>query len=102
VAGWYLRGGVMGNIVGGESFIHERRADGAPLADRLRATDDLGRELVAEGRATNMMIWPRYPTIYAWFAHFEWTFDGLTAQGEEQEWVPLNQRRRFVREGRHG
>ena len=102
VAGWYLRDGVLGNIVGGESHIVERRADGAPLADRLQATDDLGRELVAEGRATNMMIWPCYPTVHAWFAHFEWTFDGLTADGEEQEWVPLNQRRRFVRQPRAG
>ena len=102
MAGWYLRDGVVGNIVEGESFVHDRRADGAPLADRLRATDDLGRELVAEGHATNMMIWPCYPTVYAWFTHFEWSFDGLRASGEEQEWVPINQRRRFVRERRRG
>jgi hypothetical protein len=97
VSGWLLRDGVVGTIVGGESFVHERRSDGAPLADRVRATDDLGRELVAEGRATNMITWPCYPTIYAWFTHFEWEFDGLTAQGEEQEWIPIAQRRTFVR-----
>ena len=102
VAGWYLRDGVLGNIVGGESNVFERRADGAPLADRVEATDDLGRELAAVGRATNMMMWPCYPTAYAWFTHFDWTFDGLRAQGEEQEWVPINQRRRFVRERRRG
>ena len=97
VAGWHLRDGVVAAIVGGESFVYERRPDGAPLADRLRATDELGRELVAEGRATNMLTWPNYPTVYAWFAHFEWEFDGRRASGEEQEWLPINQRRRFVR-----
>lgn len=100
VAGWYLRDGVVGNIVGGESFVHQRRPDGAPLADRLRATDDLGRELVAEGRATNMITWPCYPTAYAWFAHCEWEFDGHRAGGEEQEWLPMGQRRNFVRRNR--
>ena len=28
---------------------------------------------------------------------FEWSFDGVAASGEEQEWIPINQRRRFVR-----
>ena len=102
VAGWYLRDGVVGTIVEGESFISERRDDGAPLADRVRATDDLGRELTAVGRAANMIIWPCYPAIYAFFTHFEWEFDGLSASGEEQEWIPINQRRRFVRRNLHG
>jgi hypothetical protein len=97
VAGWYLRDGVVGHIESGESFVHERRADGAPLADRLRAVDHLGRELVAEGRSTNMITWPCYPTVHSWFTHFEWAFDGHTAQGEEQEWLPINQRRRHAR-----
>ena len=100
VTGWYLRDGVLGTVTGGESFIHERRADGAPLADRLHAVDDLGREFTAEGRAANMMIWPPYPELHAWFAHFEWEFDGLTASGEEQEWIPLAQRRTFARRNR--
>lgn len=97
VGGWLLRDGVVGTIVGGESFMYERRDDGAPLADRLRATDDLGRELVAEGRAANMITWPCYPTAYAWFAHFEWEFNGIQASGEEQEWIPITQRRNVVR-----
>ncbi len=102
VAGWYLRDGVVGTIVEGESFISERRDDGAPLVDQVRATDDLGRELTAAGRAANMIIWPCYPVIYAFFTHFEWEFDGLAASGEEQEWIPINQRRRFVRRNLHG
>jgi hypothetical protein len=97
VGGWLLRDGVVGTIERGESFVHQRRPDGAPLADRVRAVDDLGRELVAEGRATNTMIWPCYPTAFAWFSHFEWEIDGHTAQGEEQEWLPIHQRRRFAR-----
>jgi hypothetical protein len=98
VAGWLLRQGVMASITGGESDIFERRADGAPLADRIRATDDLGRELRAEGRAANMITWPCYPTVHAWFTHYEWEIDGgLRASGEEQEWIPLHQRRAFLR-----
>ena len=60
-------------------------------------TDDLGRELVTEGRAANMLTWPCYPTASARFTHFEWDVDGTPAAGEEQEWIPINQRRRFVR-----
>jgi hypothetical protein len=99
VGGWLLRDGVLGTIFGGESSMYERRDDGAPLADRIRATDDLGRELVAEGRAANMITWPCYPAVHSWFAHFEWEFDGLQASGEEQEWLPITQRRNFVRKG---
>jgi hypothetical protein len=99
VSGWLLRDGVMAAIVDGESHVFERRADGAPLADRIRATDELGRSLSAEGRAANMITWPCYPTLYAWFTHFEWEVDGLRASGEEQEWIPLQQRRAFVRRG---
>jgi hypothetical protein len=97
VSGWYLRDGVLGSIVEGESFVYERRDDGAPLADRIRAVDDRGRELVAEGRAANMIVWPCYPNLYSFFTHFEWEVDGQAASGEEQEWMPINQRRRFVR-----
>ncbi|HVW34623.1 MAG TPA: hypothetical protein VHL53_18975, partial [Acidimicrobiia bacterium] len=98
VGGWWLRDGVVGTITGGESFVFERRADGAPLADRVTALDDLGRRLVAEGRGTNLITWPGYPNLHAWFTHFEWTFDGLAAPGEEQEWIPLPHRRRFTRQ----
>jgi hypothetical protein len=34
----------------------------------------------------NMITWPCYPTIHAWFTHYEWELDGgLRAPGEEQE-----------------
>jgi len=46
-----------------------------------------------------MITWPCYPTLHAWFTHYEWDFADLAASGEEQEWVPVQQRRTFVRRG---
>jgi hypothetical protein len=97
ISGWYLRDGEMGSISSGERRILERGPDGRPARTSVSATDSLGRELRAEGRTTNMLIWNGYSYLFQWWAQVEWELDGETAYGEEQDWWPMQQARQFLR-----
>lgn len=97
ITGWHLKDGEMGSITSGERRILERGPDGRPLRTSVSATDSLGRELRAEGRTTNMLVWNGYSYLFQWWAQVEWQFDGQTAYGEEQDWWPLQQARQFMR-----
>ena len=99
-SGWYLKDGVCGSLVSGERTMLERGADGRPLRVRIDATDDLGRTFEAVGHTTNMLVWPGYSYLYMWWAQVEWQFDGQTCYGEEQDWWPNQQARKFLRKRR--
>ena len=65
-----------GQIAGGTSRVTERGPDGRPLRMELAATDELGRELHAEGRGLNALVWSVYDRTYQLPCTTLWEFDG--------------------------
>jgi len=71
---------------------------GRPLTVVLDGVDELGRELHAEGRCRNALFWHGYPYLYQFWCMAEWDFDGHSGVvGEEQDFFPLQQARRYLR-----
>ena len=97
IAGWYIKDGLVGVIVEGERTVTERGHDGRPLYSVLKAKDEHGRILEAEGRWVNWLKVTTYPFLFEWWSLVEWQFDGVTAWGEDEEFWPLQPARRFLR-----
>jgi hypothetical protein len=97
VFGFYVRDGQGGYITGGTSRVLERGPDLRSLHVELDATDDHGRELHAEGRGVNALVWPVYDRTYQLCAATEWSFDGVRATGEDWSCMPTEQARRMLR-----
>lgn len=97
--GWYLRDGVLGEMVSGTSTVTERGPDGRPLRVVLDGVDDLGRQVHAEGRARTWLKWPAYQML-TFFTGVEWSFDGRTGWGELQDMFADQESRRIFRRGR--
>lgn len=95
--GWYLRDGTPSLLVSGTRTVVERDGRGRPLHVVVEAVDELGRELRAEGRARTWLWWHGYAFMFQFWTQLEWTFDGQTAIGEDQDFFPIQQARRFVR-----
>lgn len=83
-----------------DEFFHERNDD--PHWNESGWFSFMVPERSLSGMMYRYHVWPCYPNIYSFFTHFEWSLDGLVASGEEQEWIPINQRRRFVRATHRG
>ena len=95
--GWYFRDGVRAEMLQGERRVVERDSRGRPVRVVVEGTDELGRSLRAEGRRVNVL---RYPCHSFWvdnWALFCWHFDGRQAWGEDQDFVQLQQNRRYLR-----
>jgi hypothetical protein len=95
--GWYIRDGVRSEFGSGEREVTERGPDGRPLRVRVTGEDELGRVLQADGECVNVL---RYPCFTFWLDNWcltRWTFDGQEAWGEEQDFIQLQQHRRFLR-----
>ena len=97
IAGWYWHDGVVGRIVDGERRLPERGHDGRPLRTELTAVDEHGRTIEAEGTWKNWLRFNPYPFVFEWWSLVEWTFNGLTAWGEDEEFWPNQPARRFMR-----
>lgn len=97
VGGWYVKDGVMADLVSGEYRTTERRDDGAPLTVELEAVDALGRTLRATGKSRNRLQWHGYTIILNWWCLASWEFDGLEASGEIQDYYTLRRQRLFRR-----
>jgi len=95
--GWYARDGVTASLVAGQRRVVERHPDSRPKRILVTATDDQGRELEAEGNCRNWLIWHGYPEIYMNWTGTVWTFDGVQVWGEEQDFWPFSQGRKYVR-----
>lgn len=86
--GYLMRGGVWSRLVAGTREV-ERDASGRPVAIRIDATDEAGRHVSATGTARTRMIYAPYPSMMAWISLVEWTLDGATCWGEDQDvWSP--------------
>jgi hypothetical protein len=88
---------VYGNLSEGVVRVDERGPDGRPLSVVTEATDNLGRRLSAYGRMRNHLHWRGYPWLSMWWAQTEWSFDGQQAFGEQQDFVPVQLRRKVAR-----
>jgi hypothetical protein len=97
IYGWYVRDGEVGNPVTGSFKVAERADDGRPLRMVVEGKDNLGRDLYAEGRSVNWLCQRLYPFMGMWWALTEWTFDGVTCWGDEEDFFPIDQFRRFRR-----
>jgi hypothetical protein len=98
IFGWYLRDGVSSRLISGERTVTERDDRGRPIAVVIDGVDELGRELHTEGRCRNALFWHGYPYLYQFWCMAEWDYDGHTGVvGEEQDFFPLQQARRYLR-----
>lgn len=93
VGGYLLRDGTMSKLVSGRREVLEREDD-APVRIRIAATDELGRELKAEGLCVNRLHLMMNPNLLAWNSLTEWRFGNLTAWGEDRDnWTAATIRR---------
>jgi hypothetical protein len=97
VFGWYLRDGEPSRLVSGTRTVIERDEQGRPQRIVVDGVDMLGRVLRADGRCLNHLWWRGYPSMFQWWSLCEWELDGATALGEEQDFIPLQQARRHMR-----
>ncbi|WP_028935463.1 DUF7065 domain-containing protein [Pseudonocardia spinosispora] len=95
--GWYMRDGETSRLVSAHRTVTSRDAGGRPLEIVVDGTDELGRTLHAVGRTRNALRWNGYAFLYMFWCMTEWEFDGETAIGEEQDYFPIQQARRFLR-----
>jgi hypothetical protein len=99
MSGYYVKDGILGDIVGGTRRCLERGVvDGMPVRDILDVEDSLGRRFTAEGRHFTPIRWPGiYGDFMSWVCQSEWSFDGLEAvPGEIQEWMMFRTYRKFI------
>jgi hypothetical protein len=63
----------------------------------LDITDEAGRDIRAEGRCLNKIGLHLNPNLFTWNCLTEWTFDGVTAWGEDHDNWSAPAARRFFR-----
>lgn len=81
----------------GTRKVAQRGADGRPEIVLVTAVDQLGRTLEAEGRMYNHLVFPLYPHYYMWWCGAVWSFDGQVGYGDEMDYYPGDQARRWLR-----
>ena len=98
-AGYLLRDGVMASLVEGHRKVLQR--DGPrPIATEIRATDKLGRELLARGEAQAAAEFMLFPDRGQWWSLYQWQYDDFhSAVGEDQEYYGIQEFRRWHRAG---
>ena len=98
IHGYVLRDGERSRLQSALRTVVERDADtGFPRRVTLDITDQLGRELHAEGRCLNQLAFPINPNLFTINCLTEWTFDGITAFGEDHDNWAAASIRRFMR-----
>jgi hypothetical protein len=86
IHGYLLRDGQWSKLASARREVLERDPVGAhPLHVRIDGVDELGRELHAEGRCRNSIAVFLNPNLFTINALTEWTFDGVTAFGEDHD-----------------
>ncbi len=86
IHGYLLRDGEWSPVVSGSRTVLKRDPGTAyPTAVALDLVDELGRVLHAEGRCLNGLGLFLNPNLYSVNCLTEWTFDGITAYGEDHD-----------------
>jgi hypothetical protein len=99
IHGSLTRGGERSKLASATRVVTERAPhNGFPRAVRIDGVDELGRELHAEGRCLNALAFPINPNLFTVNCLTEWTFDGVTAFGEDHDNWSAAGIRRFSRE----
>ena len=103
IHGYLLRDGIWSKVASGSRRVLERDADTAyPTAVALDLTDESGRNLHAEGRCLNGLGLFLNPNLYSVNCLTEWSFDGLTAYGEDHDNWSATGIKEFLRSRRSG
>jgi hypothetical protein len=99
IHGYLLRDGVWAKLASGRREVLEReKATGYPSRVRVEGRDELGRELVAEGRCLNRLGLHLNPNLFTVNCLTEWRFGGITAFGEDHDNWSAPAARRFFRD----
>ena len=100
IHGYLMRDGEWSKLGQGTREVIERNPDtGFPEIVHIVATDELGRTLDATGRCLNHLAVHLNPNLFTVNCLTEWTFDGVTAFGEDHDnWSAPAGRRFFRRE----
>lgn len=85
IHGYLLRDGEWSKLASGKRVVAERDEHGFPTHVVIDAVDALGRELHAEGRMQNSLAFLINPNLFTINCLTEWTFDGVTAWGEDHD-----------------
>ena len=102
IHGYVLRDGVWSKVSSGSRRVLARHEHTAyPTAVAVDLVDELGRALHAEGRCINGLGLFLNPNLYSVNCLTEWTFDGVTAFGEDHDNWSATGIREFLR-GRLG
>jgi len=98
IHGYLLRDGTWAALASGRRRVVERDGTtGFPRRVEIEGVDELGRELRAAGRCLNQLAFPINPNLFTVNCLTEWTFDGLTAFGEDHDNWSATGIRRFSR-----
>lgn len=100
IHGFLLRDGTRSPLAEGLREVVERDADGFGARVRITGTDELGRELHAEGVTRNRLVFPINPNLLTVNCLTVWTFGGVTAVGEDHDNWSAASIRRHVRSAR--
>ena len=86
IHGYLLRDGEWSKLASGRREVVERDGDtGYPLAVHIDGVDELGRTLSADGRCLNRLGLFLNPNLFTVNSLTEWSFDGVTAFGEDHD-----------------
>ena len=83
--GYLLRDGTWSKLATATRVVTERDADGYPRTVTIDGADELGRELHAVGTTRNRFSFFINPNLFSRNCLTEWTFDGVTAWGEDHD-----------------
>lgn len=99
IHGYLLRDGTWAKLASATRTVVERSpATAYPTKVRIEGVDELGRTLEAEGRCLNQLGFYINPNLYTVNCLTEWTFDGITAFGEDHDNWSAAAIRDFTRE----
>lgn len=88
ISGFLMRDGVWSKLASGERKV-TRDAGGRSAVVEVSGSDELGRAFEARGEVRSRFMSTGYGSMLTWCNLVEWTFDGQTVWGEDQDcWGP--------------
>jgi hypothetical protein len=98
IHGYVVLDGQRATVASGRRTVTDRDpATGYPLGVQLDLVDTAGRSLHAEGRCLNGLGLDLNPNLFSINCLTEWTFEGITAFGEDHDNWSATGIRRFLR-----